>query len=90
MQTLITPLYSALLALLYLLLSYRTVRLRRKLRVAIGDGHKLGATGHAEIDAKVDALAAYIGGVTLVEGTDGVAVRLTQKPAVWAWWLLER
>lgn len=36
----ITPLYAALLALLFLLLSYRTVRLRRKLRVAIGDGHK--------------------------------------------------
>lgn len=40
MQTLITPFYAALLALLFLLLSYRTVRLRRKLRVAIGDGHK--------------------------------------------------
>jgi uncharacterized membrane protein YecN with MAPEG domain len=40
MQTLITPLYAALLALLFLLLSYRTIRLRRRLRVAIGDGHK--------------------------------------------------
>jgi uncharacterized membrane protein YecN with MAPEG domain len=40
MQTLITPFYAALLALLFLVLSYRTIRLRRRLRVAIGDGHK--------------------------------------------------
>lgn len=33
----VTPFYAALLALLYFLLSVRTVRLRRKLRIAIGD-----------------------------------------------------
>ena len=40
MQTLITPSYAALLALLFMILSYRTIALRRKLRVAIGDGRR--------------------------------------------------
>lgn len=35
---LITPLYAALIALLLVVLSVRTLRLRHKLRVAIGDG----------------------------------------------------
>lgn len=34
----ITPVYAALLALLFLALSVRIVRLRRRLRVAVGDG----------------------------------------------------
>ncbi len=33
-----TPLYAALLALLYIFLSVRTIRLRRKLQVALGAG----------------------------------------------------
>jgi uncharacterized protein len=34
----ITPFYAALLALLFFVLSVRTLRLRRKLRIAVGDG----------------------------------------------------
>ena len=34
----ITPLYAAIVALLFVLLSVRTLRLRRKLKVAIGHG----------------------------------------------------
>jgi uncharacterized membrane protein YecN with MAPEG domain len=33
----VTPFYVALLAVMFFLLSVRTVRLRRKLRIAIGD-----------------------------------------------------
>lgn len=33
-----TPIYAALLALLFIVLSIRTIRLRQRLRVAIGDG----------------------------------------------------
>ena len=35
---LITPAYAAIFALLFVALSLRTVRLRRRLRVAVGDG----------------------------------------------------
>lgn len=35
---LVVPLYAALLALLFVLLTVRTIRVRRRLRVAIGDG----------------------------------------------------
>lgn len=34
----VSPFYAALLALLFVLLSVRTVRLRRQLRIGIGDG----------------------------------------------------
>lgn len=34
----ITPFYAAILGLLFLILSVRTLRLRRKLQIAIGDG----------------------------------------------------
>ncbi len=34
----VTPLYAALLALFFVALSIRTIRLRRRYRVAIGDG----------------------------------------------------
>jgi uncharacterized protein len=34
----ITPLYAALLAIVFVVLSIRTIRLRRRLQVAIGDG----------------------------------------------------
>lgn len=34
----VTPLYAALLALIFVALSVRTIRLRRRYRVAIGDG----------------------------------------------------
>ncbi len=34
----ITPLYAALLGLIFIALSIRTIRLRRRFRVAIGDG----------------------------------------------------
>jgi hypothetical protein len=34
----VTPLYAALLGLLFILLSLRTIRLRRRYHVAIGDG----------------------------------------------------
>jgi len=33
-----TPLYAALLALLFIALSFRTIRLRRRHRIAVGDG----------------------------------------------------
>lgn len=36
----ITPLYAALLGLIFIVLSLRTIRLRRHFRVAIGDGRK--------------------------------------------------
>jgi uncharacterized protein len=36
----ITPLYAAILGLLFIVLSVRTIRLRRRYRVAIGDGRK--------------------------------------------------
>ncbi|MBX9903374.1 MAG: MAPEG family protein [Burkholderiales bacterium] len=36
----ITPLYAAILGLLFIALSLRTIRLRRRYRVAIGDGRK--------------------------------------------------
>jgi uncharacterized protein len=36
----ITPLYAAILGLLFIVLSLRTIRLRRRYRVAIGDGRK--------------------------------------------------
>lgn len=36
----ITPLYAAILGLLFITLSLRTIRLRRRYRVAIGDGRK--------------------------------------------------
>jgi uncharacterized membrane protein YecN with MAPEG domain len=35
---LITPLYAAVLAIAYVALSIRTLRIRRRLRIAIGDG----------------------------------------------------
>jgi uncharacterized membrane protein YecN with MAPEG domain len=34
----ITPIYAALLAMLFIVLSIRTVRLRRRYKVAVGDG----------------------------------------------------
>jgi uncharacterized protein len=34
----VTPLYAALLGLMFIVLSLRTIRLRRRYRVAIGDG----------------------------------------------------
>lgn len=36
---LLTPYYAALLALIYVALSFRVIRLRQKLRVALGDGN---------------------------------------------------
>ena len=36
----VTPLYAALLGLMFIALSIRTIRLRRRYRVAIGDGRK--------------------------------------------------
>jgi len=36
----ITPLYAAILGLVFIALSLRTIRLRRRYRVAIGDGRK--------------------------------------------------
>lgn len=39
----ITPLYAALLALIFVALSIRTIRLRRRYRVGVGDGN------HAEL-----------------------------------------
>lgn len=35
---LLTPYYAAILALIYVALSYRVIRLRQKLRVSLGDG----------------------------------------------------
>jgi uncharacterized membrane protein YecN with MAPEG domain len=36
----ITPLYAAILGLVFIALSLRTIRLRRRYRIAIGDGRK--------------------------------------------------
>jgi uncharacterized membrane protein YecN with MAPEG domain len=36
----VTPIYAAVLALLFVYLSVRTIRLRQRLRVAVGDGGK--------------------------------------------------
>jgi uncharacterized membrane protein YecN with MAPEG domain len=53
----ITPLYAALLALIFVALSIRTIRLRRRYRVGVGDGN------HAELQraARVHAnFAEYV------------------------------
>lgn len=53
----VTPLYAALLALIFVALSIRTIRLRRRYRVGVGDGN------HAELQraARVHAnFAEYV------------------------------
>lgn len=53
----VTPLYAALLALIFVALSLRTIRLRRRYRVGVGDGN------HAELQraARVHAnFAEYV------------------------------
>jgi uncharacterized membrane protein YecN with MAPEG domain len=53
----ITPLYAAILALIFVVLSIRTIRLRRRYRVGVGDGN------HAELQraARVHAnFAEYV------------------------------
>ena len=37
----VTPTYAAILALIFVVLSFRTIRLRRKLRIGIGDDNNL-------------------------------------------------
>lgn len=50
----ITALYAALLALIFLFLSFRTVRLRGRLRIAIGDG------GNAEMTRAMRVHANFV------------------------------
>ncbi len=57
MTAIVTPLYAALLGLVFIALSIRTIRLRRRYRVGVGDGN------HAELQraARVHAnFAEYV------------------------------
>lgn len=47
----VTPVYAALLALVFVALSIRTIRLRRRYRVGVGDGNHAGLQRAARVHA---------------------------------------